>query len=130
MPLGIGFAVIALALIVLAALVTDIYLAQRRLYALADSAALAAADSFEPAETAEPDIELSDSQVDRAAQSFAQRTFRETRWSGLQVRGSTDDGHSANVEIRGTYHSALLSPFAPRGIELRAGVTARGGLRR
>jgi len=129
MPLAIGFMTIALTLIVLAAIVTDIYLAHRKLHALADSAALAAADSFQPAESSRPEIELTNQDVNRTAERFAQRTWSSNRWSQMQVDGRTYDGHSALVTVSGRYRPVLISPFVPRGIELHATGTARGGLR-
>lgn len=128
-PLAIGFATIALALILLAALITDVWLAHRKLYALADSAALAAAESFDPALTSEPGIVLTDEGVTTAAQSYLTAVEVSSRYSGLTVVGRSPDGLSAEVDLRTSYVPALLSPFAPAWIELEAHATVRGALR-
>lgn len=128
-PLAIGFATIALALILLAALITDVWLAHRKLFALADSAALAAAESFDPAPTSEPGIVLTDEGVRTAAQTYLSAVDVSSRYSDLTVVGRSPDGLSAEVDLRTTYVPALLSPFAPAWIELEAHATVRGALR-
>lgn len=128
-PLAIGFATIALALILLAALITDVWLAHRKLFALADSAALAAAESFDPAPTSEPGIVLTDDGVRTAAQSYLSMVDVSTRYTDLVVVGRSPDGLSAEVVLRTSYVPALLSPFAPGWIELEAHATVRGALR-
>ncbi len=58
-PLAIGFVIIALLLALLIAALTDLHMARRELQAVADSAALAASDSFEPAPGDEPGLVFS-----------------------------------------------------------------------
>lgn len=128
-PLTIGFAAIALALILLAALITDVWLAQRKLFALADSAALAAAESFDPAPTSDPTIILTDGGVTAAAQSYLSMVEVPARYSTVDIAGRSPDGLSAEVTLRVTYVPALLSPFAPTWIDLEASATVRGALR-
>ncbi len=128
-PLAIGFATIALALILLAALITDMWLAQRKLFALADSAALASAESFEAAPTSEPGILLTDDGVTEAARHYLSAVEAPVGYSELSVSGRSPDGLSAVVSLRTAYVPALLSPFAPPWIELEATATVRGALR-
>lgn len=128
-PLAIGFATIALALILLAALITDVWLAHRKLFALADSAALAAAESFDPAPTPEPGIVLTDVGVRTAAAAYLSAVEVPPRYTDVEVVGRSPDGLSAEVELRTSYVPALLSPFAPSWIELEAHATVRGALR-
>lgn len=128
-PLMIGFTSIALALILLAALITDVWLAHRRLFALADSAALAAAESFDPAPTQEPGIVLTDDGVTTAARSYLDAVDVPGRYSDVRLVGRSPDGLSAQVDLHVTYTPALLSPFGASWIELEASATVRGALR-
>lgn len=128
-PLTIGFASIALALILLAALITDVWLAHRKLFALADSAALAAAESFDPAPTEEPGILLTDDGVSTSARAYLNAVDVSPRYSDVRLVGSSPDGLSAHVDLRATYTPVLLSPFGATWIELEASATVRGALR-
>ncbi|WP_019157916.1 pilus assembly protein TadG-related protein [Brevibacterium senegalense] len=128
-PLTIGFASIALALILLAALITDVWLAHRKLFALADSAALAAAESFDPAPTEEPGILLTDDGVSTSARAYLNAVDVSPRYSDVRLVGSSPDGLSAHVDLRATYTPVLLSPFSATWIELEASATVRGALR-
>lgn len=129
LPLAVGFTTIALALILLAAVITDIYLAQRKLYALADSAALAAADSFEPAYGAEPAIMFADDGVQREAESYLRNAGTSKDFHNLHVRGRSGDGRSVEIVVSTRYRPILVSPFVPRGIDMTATARARGALR-
>lgn len=129
MPLAVGFTTIALVLVLLGAVITDIYLAHRKLYALADSAALAAADSFEPDYGSDPAIIFTDAAVQREAETYFDRAQVSSRFRGLRVDGGSPDGRSVEIVVTSRYRPALLSPFAPRGIELTATARARGALR-
>lgn len=129
-PLAIGLSVIALALIVTGVSVTDLYLAQRKLFALADSAALSAADSFAPAYGDAPGVRLSDEGVRRAAHDYLERAaphrFDELH---LEPASGSPDGRSARIVLSATVRPVLLSPFLPGGVEVRAHSSVRGGLR-
>lgn len=128
-PLSIGFASIALALILLGAVITDVWLAHRKLFALADSAALAAAESFDPAPTDTPGIVLTDEGVSSAAQEYLNAVGLSPRYTDVRLDGRSPDGLSARVTLQVTYVPALLSPFASSWIELEASATVRGALR-
>lgn len=129
MPLAVGFTTIALVLVLLGAVITDIYLAHRKLYALADSAALAAADSFEPDYGSDPAIIFTDAAIQREAETYFDRAQVSARFRSLRVDGGTPDGRSVEIVVTSRYRPALLSPFVPRGIELTATARARGALR-
>ncbi|MCK1801502.1 pilus assembly protein TadG-related protein [Nocardia zapadnayensis] len=129
MPLAVGFTTIALVLVILGAVITDIYLAHRKLYALADSAALAAADSFEPDYGSDPAIIFTDVAVQREAESYLDRAQVSSRFRGLDVQGESPDDRSVEIVLSARYRPALVSPFVPRGIELTATARARGALR-
>lgn len=129
MPLAVGFTTIAVALILLAAVITDISLAHRKLYALTDSSARAAADSFEPSADGEPGIEFADAAVSERARSHVRTVGAPDGFHTVRVDGHSPDGVSVEVTITGRFTPVLLSPFVPDGIELRAESTVRGALR-
>lgn len=129
LPLIIGFTTIALVFIVLAVQVTDIYLAGSRLRSLADSAVLAAAESYEPGESSRPGVVFTDAGVRAAAGRFVERSFADSRYSRLRVDGSSPDGRSVEVTVTARYRPVLVSAFVPKGIALSAHARSRGGLR-
>ncbi|GAA1367806.1 pilus assembly protein TadG-related protein [Brevibacterium luteolum] len=129
-PLAIGFTAIGLALIFLAVVISDIYLAQRKLYALADSAALSAADSFQPSyQGSGPRIEFSDAEVQARAHDYLRQVPRSERFYRVGVRGRAVDDSTVEVSISTRFRPVALSPFVPDGIPLEATATSRGGLR-
>lgn len=128
-PLAVGFTTIALALILLAAVITDIWLAHRKLFALADSAALAAAESFDPAAGQAPGIVLTDEGVTAAARAYIEAVEGSSRLRPIRVTGASPDGLSAEVTLTADYSPALLSPFAESMTTLEASALVRGALR-
>nr|BFF05823.1 hypothetical protein GCM10023233_07920 [Brevibacterium otitidis] len=129
-PLAIGFTAIGLTLIFLAVVVSDIYLAHRKLYALADSAALSAADSFEPSYRGDgPRIEFSDAEVQARAHDFLRKVPRSDRFQQVRVRGQAVDATNVEVTISTRFRPLALSPFVSDGIPLEASAVSRGGLR-
>lgn len=129
-PLAIGFTAIGLALIFLAVVISDIYLAQRKLYALAGSAALSAADSFQPSyQGSGPRIEFSDAEVQARAHDYLRQVPRSERFQRVGVRGRAVDDSTVEVTITTRFRPVALSPFVPDGIPLEAAATSRGGLR-
>lgn len=131
LPLAIGFSAIAIALIVVGAIITDIYLVQKRLMATADSAATAAADSFTPGAGSEPSISLSDEDVRGGAEEYLARTDSSARFEALAIASPTGspDGQSARVTLEARATPVLLSPFVPEGVTVRVTATVRGSLR-
>ncbi|WP_349828115.1 pilus assembly protein TadG-related protein [Brevibacterium litoralis] len=129
LPLGIGFSAIALALVVLAAVITDHYLAATRVQAAADSAALAAAESFVPEYGADPAILFTDAQVDAAATAFMAESGLLAAYSDVQIVGTSPDGSSIEVTVRAGHSPVLVSTFATGLITHEATGTARGALR-
>ncbi|GAA2001153.1 pilus assembly protein TadG-related protein [Brevibacterium samyangense] len=129
LPLGIGFTTIALMLVFLAVTITDIALAQNRLRSLADSAALAATNSFVPADSPIPGILLTDEIVEDGAGAYLDAVDAAESFTDLDLRTRTDDGMSVSVELRARHSPVLLSPFVPYEMEIAATGEARGALR-
>lgn len=128
-PLAIGFVVIALLLAFLIAALTDLHMARRQLQGLADSAALAASDSFEPAPGEEPGLVFSPPAAKRAAGRYLSAVPTPPDMHDLRLSADADGAHSVRIRIHARYSPALLSPFMPGLIDLHATAYARGALR-
>lgn len=128
-PLAIGFVVIALLLAFLIAALTDLHMARRELQAMADSAALAASDSFEPAPDGEPGLVFSPPAAQRAAARYVSAVPSPEGLDNVGIRADVDGEASVVIRLRADYTPALLSPFVPGLIELSATASARGSLR-
>ncbi|RBP68135.1 putative Flp pilus-assembly TadE/G-like protein [Brevibacterium sanguinis] len=128
-PLAIGFVVIALLLTFLIAALTDLHMARRQLQSLADSAALAASDSFEPAPGSDPGLLFTPEAAERAAGVYLAQVPTPTDLRDVRLSADADGDHSVAIHLRADYSPPLLSPFVPRLIELRATAFARGSLR-
>lgn len=128
-PLAIGFVVIALLLTFLIATLTDLHMARRQLQSLADSSALAASDSFEPAPGSEPGLLFSPEAAERAAETYVDSVPAPRGLRDIGVSADADGDHSVAIHLRADYTPPLLSPFVPALIELRATAFARGSLR-
>ena len=126
LPLVLGYALIAIAVLFVCVAATDLYITQKRLDATADAAALAGADGF----TLEVDgegvrAELTDAGVRDQAQAVVSATAPNTR---LDAAG-TPDGVSARVTVSTSWHPPLISLFVPDGVALEATATSRTALR-
>ncbi|MDX2377904.1 pilus assembly protein TadG-related protein [Microbacterium sp. LRZ72] len=125
--LTLGYAVLAVALLVVAVNATSLALAQHRLEAVADAAALAGADGFElhlAADDGEPVVVLADADVHAQAAALVSVAAD----AGDDVRlvdAGTPDGVSARVVVASTWRPILLSPFVPGGVALSAEAIAR-----
>ena len=128
-PLAIGFVVIALLLAFLIAALTDLHMARRELQGLADSAALAASDSFEPAPGGDPGLVFSPPAAKRAAGRYLAAVPTPTGMHDLRLSADADGAHSVRIRLRTSYSPPLLSPFVPGLIDLQATAHARGALR-
>lgn len=125
LPLALGYVLLALAVILVAANATSMYIAQKRLDALADAAALAGADGYRiEVAGGEPRAVLTSAAVTDRASTIVETAGGEAEL----VEARTPDGVSARVSVAETWHLALLSPFVPDGVELTATATSRTAL--
>ncbi len=123
--LTIGYAVLALVLVFVCANATSLYLAQKRLDAVADAAALAAADGFTLTVVAgEARADLSDADLRAQAQEIVDAMGEATI-----VETGSPDGVSARVVVAGAWHPPILTMFMPEGVPLEATATSRNALR-
>lgn len=126
LPLILGYVLLALVVIFVCVCATDLYLAQKRLDALADAAALAGADGFTVlAIDGEVRAELTDAGVsEQATAVVGALAGRESI-----IAAETPDGVSARVTVAASWRPPLLSPFVPDGVPLESTATSRTALR-
>ena len=124
--LTLGYTLLALALLFVCVCATDLYIAQKRLDALADAAALAGADGFTLVVEGESvRAELTDAGVrDQAVALIAVMPGDATL-----VAADTPDGVSARVTMAVPWHPPLFAPFVPDGVPLESTATSRTALR-
>ncbi|MFJ2370486.1 pilus assembly protein TadG-related protein [Microbacterium sp. NPDC087665] len=123
--LTLGYVLLALAVITVCVCATDLYLSQKRLDALADSAALAGADGFTLV-LADDTIraDLSDEGVRAQAIALLEALPGDARL----IEAGTPDGVSARVTVETAWHPPLFSLFVPDGVTLRSTATSRTAL--
>lgn len=123
--LTLGYVLLALALVFVCVCATDLYIAQKRLDALADAAALAGADGFTLAVDGDaPRAALTDDGVNAQVVALLAAASGEA----TLVHASTPDGVSAQATVTAPWHPPLLSPFVPDGIRLESTATSRTAL--
>lgn len=124
--LTLGYAVLAIAVILVCVDATSLYLAQKRLDALADAAALAGADGFVlVVQSGEPRAELTDEGVREQADAL----LADVGAGATVVDAGTPDGVSARVTVADTWRPPVIALFVPDGIALEATATSRTALR-
>lgn len=127
--LTIFYAALALVTILLVTAATSLYLERKRLFTLADGAALVGAESFELSEvtvTADgPRVTLRSSAVSAAVAEYLE-VVPTSGFDALSLeRASSVDGRSATVTLSSRWHPPLFSPLVPDGIEVRVTAVAR-----
>jgi hypothetical protein len=120
---------IALVLALLVAAATDLYLARKRLFTLADGAALVGAESFRLDEVragpAGVRPTLTGPEVNAAVADYL-ATEPADGFDALRLeRASTTDGRSAVVTLSARWEPPVPIPFVPNGIRIDATSTAR-----
>lgn len=124
--LTLGYVLLALAVIFVCVCATDLYIAQKRLDALADSAALAGADGFAlVVSDGGVRAELTDAGVEEQADALVVALPGE---ASITAAG-TPDGVTALVTVAAQWHPPLVSVFVPDGVPLESTATSRTALR-
>ena len=123
--LTLGYALLALVLVLVCVDATSLYLAQKRADAAADAAALAGADGFTlTVEGGAPTARLTDDGVYDQAVGLL-----EALGTARLVSASTPDGVSARVRVEVDWYPPVLTLFVPDGWTLGATATSRTALR-
>lgn len=124
--LTLAYVLLALALLFVCVCATDLYITQKRLDALADSAALAGADGFTLQVThGEVRAELTNAGVEEQASALVAAL----PGTAVLATAGTPDGVSARVTVSAAWHPPLVSAFVPDGVPLESTATSRTALR-
>jgi uncharacterized membrane protein len=120
---------IGLAVILGTVAATSLYIERKRLFTVADGAALAAAEAFNLDDVqlinGRASITLTDSAVRSEAQRYLQ-IIPTKESAGITVASAiTKDGRSATVNLQKTWHPPVISIFMPEGMNLDVTATAR-----
>jgi hypothetical protein len=127
LPLTVFFSALALALVLLVVAATSMYIERKRLFTLADGAALAGAEAFDLEKSAadRPQPELDGPRVLEAARDYLDGEPTGS-FDGLALEDAgTADGRSATVILSCTWHPPLVSFAVPSGVRLEVTATAR-----
>lgn len=122
------YAFLCLVLVLLVTAATSLYLERKRLFTLADGAALAAAEAFSLGEVAVtahgPRPTLTDRSVAEAAGEYLGHA--PTGLDAVRLEGAgTDDGLTASVTVSSAWTPPVLTVFVPGGLRLEVTTTAR-----
>ena len=133
LPLVIFYGFLALALVLIVAAASSLYLERKRLFTLADGAALVGAEAFDLDAVSltgrGPRPTLLPGQVHAAVADYlaGNPTGAEAgEFEGLVVeRATTVDGESATVTVSAIWHPPVVTVFVPEGLRIDATAVAR-----
>ncbi|MDZ8275678.1 pilus assembly protein TadG-related protein [Microbacterium aquimaris] len=126
LPLTLGYVVLALVVVLVCVNATSLYLAQKRVDALADGAALAGSDGFVfTTVDGEPIAQLTDAAVSEQAETFLDAL----QTDAVLVSAASPDGVSSRVTVAAAWHPPVVTLFVPDGVRLEATATSRTVLR-
>lgn len=120
---------IGLAVILGTVAATSLYIERKRLFTVADGAALAAAEAFNLDDVqvinGRASITLTNTAVRSETDHYLQ-LIPTTESNGISVVSAvTNDGRSATVSLQKTWHPPVVSMFMPEGMVLDVTATAR-----
>ena len=121
LPLIIFFGMLSMILVLIVVAASSLYLERKRLFTLADSAALVGAEAFELAAVAPTSggirPQLTSGDVRTEVTDFIEST--PNRFEALQVeRAETTDGRSATVSLSSYWRPPVVTLFVPEGIRI------------
>jgi hypothetical protein len=124
LPLIIFYAGLSLILVLLVTAATALYLERKRLFTLADGAALAGAEAFPLAGLADGRPQLRTADVAAAVSGYLDSAPSEL--TGLAVEAAdSPDGVSARVTLSSYWRPPVLTVFVPDGLRIEVTATAR-----
>ncbi|WP_245884544.1 pilus assembly protein TadG-related protein [Glaciihabitans tibetensis] len=129
LPLTIFFGALSLVLVLLVVAASSLYLERKRLFTLADGAALVGAEAFElddVALTADgPEIVLRSTAIETEVERYLAANTPGTLDAVELVYAGTGDGATASVELSAFWRPPVVSLLVPSGIRLEVTSTAR-----
>jgi phage tail sheath gpL-like len=127
--LAIFYGMLALLVVIMVTAATSLYLERKRLYSLADAAALVGAEAFELSsvslDSGGPTLSLGSSQVRAAVAEFLEDNPVGSFDALALEDASSRDGKSASVTVSSAWRPPVVSLFAPDGIRLEVTAVAR-----
>jgi hypothetical protein len=129
LPLICFYAGLGLLVTLIVASATSLYLERKRLFTLADGAALVGAESFTLADVAVtpsgPRIELDPAEVRAAVRSYLDHNPI-GRFEALSLdEATTLDGRSAQVTVSAVWRPPVVTLFVPDGLRIDATAVSR-----
>ena len=126
--LTIFFSFLGLSLVLVVAAATSLYLDRKRLFTVADGAALAAAEAWSldsiRIDDDELAIDLDDADVQRVAADYLAVAAHELDHVEL-VSASSVDGRSATITLRAEWHAPIHTELLPVAVPIEVTATAR-----
>ena len=126
--LTIFFSFLGLSLVLVVAAATSLYLDRKRLFTLADGAALAAAEAWRldsiRIDDDELAFELEDGDVERVAAEYLAVAAHELHHVEL-VNASSVDGRSATITLRAVWQAPIHTELLPVAVPIEVTATAR-----
>ena len=136
MLLIIGYVLLTLLLVTAVAGASSVYIEHKKLLSVADSAAVAAADSYSldqvVGDSGVPGANLSQDRVIGTVTAYLDKNGIRSQFSGLAVGSGTGtpDGRTAQVTLTAVVHPVFINFLVPDGIAVTATSTARSQLKR
>lgn len=122
MPLFGGAVILSLVIIFAIAAATSLLIERQRLFALADSAAIVGAESFEPALISKSargiDAPLTTARVRHAVGVFLDRSDLSPLDSVLVESATTPDGRHSQVVLSSLWRPPVVSEFFPASLRI------------
>ena len=129
LPLVIFYGFLSLALVLIVAAATSLYLERKRLFTVADGAALVGAESFtldEVSVTADGVRPLLQPAEVSAAVSAYLAGNPIGEFDGMRLeQATTTDGRSATVTVSAIWHPPVVTVFVPDGLRIDATAVSR-----
>lgn len=126
--LTIAYAALCLALILLVTAATSLYLERKRLFSLADSAALAGAEAFELHEVTAvgglPSVTLESARVAALVEDHVRAVPHDFEELTIE-RAESPDGSGVVVALSATWRPPVVSILVPEGLRIRVDASAR-----
>lgn len=126
--LTIFFSFLALVIVLVVVAASSLYLERKRLFTLADGAALAGAEAWSLDAVTTADGELAVRLDDEAVQDAVTRYLDDAagRLDGVElVRAVSRDGRSATVTLRAEWRAPLHTEVLPMSVPIEVTTTAR-----
>lgn len=127
------YAVLALLLILIVTAASSLYLERKRLFSLADGAALVGAEAFDLSDVridaGTLSVDLEPAAVHDAVADYL-RVAPTGSFEDLRIeRATSDDGRSATVQLSAMWRPPVLAPLLPEGVRLDVTSIARSVFR-